>query len=174
MKEWILRTTAYPTRGLKVRHLVLAGLIGVSLGLLVRVAGHEIPFWQLVLTMMAVPLLHRVVTNQRDPVVEHESVANRRVNQEQSNVFATATDWERILAYSEKYPDLFSETTAQEKLRKIVSDRLRVKHHVVMDQNPEAAQEIIGTSLYQFLHYPVATAPSRGQFDKYLSQIERI
>lgn len=164
----------HPVRGLKISYLLLACTVAFFFGLYMRAASYEIPYWQLIAIACAVVLLQRLVANQRNPVIDPDIPSTHTGTNEPASAHPRVVEWERLLGYVEKYPDLYSETAAQTKLRRTTAERLRTKHHVDLADDPETAKEIIGKPLYDFLHHPVATCPTQAEFDYYLTQIEKI
>lgn len=164
----------YPFRGVKIRSLFIAAAIAGLVYLYLRAAEYEIPYWQLALIAIAIVYLSRLVANQRNPVVDPGVPPNMSALAEPATVRPSVADWERLLAYIEKYPDLYHETATQSKLWRITADRLRIKHHINLADDPDGAREFIGQPLFDFLHRPLDTCPTKAEFDYFLTQIEKI
>ncbi|QSB05941.1 hypothetical protein [Natronoglycomyces albus] len=148
-------------------------LAGFSIWLVSAVSGLWIEPWQVLVTSALCYLFLRVFLATNVVVQDFALMVAHDVNRPHVNPFEHVKEWERTLIFAQRYPDHFTDF-AQQKLRALTAKRLSVRHHLNLADHPDESRALIGSELYDFLHDPTQTFPTRAEFDRYLSQIEKI
>lgn len=135
-----------------------------------RLARLEVPYALLVLTILAVLLLRHAlrevaaeplpdaVTGRNvdrsamDPADPARGGSGLRHSVMPSDGLAFAVGrWDDRLAWSERDPDRFH-VLMMPRLRELVDERLRRRHGVTIDGDPQRARELLGEELWSLLH----------------------
>lgn len=81
--------------------------------------------------------------------------------------------WESRFGWTERDPARYR-TAVQPRLYELVDERLRQRHGITMQSEPERARALIGEQLWTFLHARVARTPNSREMAAVVDEMEKI
>lgn len=87
--------------------------------------------------------------------------------------FVQADRWEHRLTVSGDDVERFNRVV-RSRVAVVAAERLRQRHGVRLDRQPERARAILGDGLYDFLTGPLPRCPTPDEMDRIIARIERI
>ena len=87
--------------------------------------------------------------------------------------FAQADRWERRLLTTSEDPERFRRVV-RDRLVPLAAERLRQRHGVTLDREPDRARELLGQALYDFLTAPRPGVAGPYELDRFINRLEGI
>jgi hypothetical protein len=171
------------------RWLIKAVLLSLAGGLigygLLRFAGADVPYPFLVALAFTLLALRRVLrelavvpvpeTLRKQPPPPSEGGAGGGGWDERDGLRLAVTGWATRLAWlhSRTDPRQFVRNV-QPRLVQIIDERLRLRHGITLDADPERARELLGGPLWTFVSSPVPKNPTPRELATLVKHMEEL
>jgi hypothetical protein len=170
-----------PSRWLLKAVLLAAGGGLIGYGVL-RLSGVAVPYPLIVAVLLALQLLVRAVRDLHVAPVpntlrRHQPVTDQTADaggwEEQDGLRLAVTGWATRLAWlhSRSDPRQFIRSV-QPRLVQIIEERLRLRHGVTLERDPDRCRELLGEPLWTLVTQPVPRNPSPRELNALVKQME--
>jgi hypothetical protein len=164
-----------------VRPVIIAVLGSVIGGLMMRAFGLAVPYPLIFMILLAAQLLRRTLAwvnpapipvtllhQVRQPTGEHHSTPA-------DGLYLATARWDTRLAWVrlQHDPEQFARTV-QPRLVQLIDERLRLRHGVLRDREPERARELLGEPLWTFVSRPVRQGMSPRDVTALIGWMEKL
>lgn len=162
--RWLLQAT--------VKALLIAAAVSAVVWAVAGAQGYQPAYPQLLVVAAAAILLPWLLETAKAsperPAPVQPDLADLR-----DPGFPQADRWERRFALTAGDVEAFTKV-ARDRLAAVAAERLRQRHGVHLDRQPEQAREILGDRLYGFLTGPLSGTPTPDEFDWFLARMKEI
>ncbi|HEY8452940.1 MAG: hypothetical protein FWJ70_06040 [Micromonosporaceae bacterium] len=162
--QWLLRAT--------VKALLIAAPVSFLVWAVAGAQGYQPAYPQLLAVGTAAILLPWLLSTAHAPP-ERPAPADPDVAELRAPGFPQADRWERRFALTAGDVEAFTKV-ARDRLAVVAGERLRQRHGVRLDRQPERAREILGHDLYGFLTGPLSRTPTPDELDRFVTRMKEI
>lgn len=164
-----------------VKPVLIAGIGSVVGVLLARLVGLAIPYPLVFMLLLAAQLLYRTIkwiAPAPVPSTLLRDVTPRRADPADlpaDGLYLATTRWDTRLAWVrlQHDPEQFGRTV-QPRLVQLVDERLRLRHGIIREREPERARRLVGDPLWTFLTRPVHQNVSPRELAELITMMEKI
>jgi hypothetical protein len=165
------------TAGWLLAQVGLAGtlsLFGSIFVALVLATGRlQVPFGQLWLLITAGFLLQWLLRTVDVPAPMPAPAADPTGFELDAAPYPQVDRWQRRLSISDRDPQWYA-GVVRDRVAVVVAERLRQRHGVRLDTDPDRARQHLGNELYGFLTDPVVHTPSPAELHRLVTRMEEI
>jgi hypothetical protein len=156
-----------PRRWWAAKAAVASAALGAALVMVLLVLGYELPYLTAAAGVLAVLVLHRLVTGLGVPRrVRRAADLEREPGQRGADGLAPAVHRWHVRMQRKR--------TLQPSLAELVDERLRLRHGCTRTSDPGRARALLGERLWSYLGESTARTPSPRDFAAMLKTVEEL